>query len=129
MLSGLDDLRAAGDDIREQVMGLNPTVWAPTDDPIIEEFRDIINVVVFGTLWARPGLDMKTRTLVCVITDAATGQSEELAFHLQHALRQGWTKTELLEVLYQMIGYVGAPRIRGATRTASKVFADWDEES
>jgi len=79
---------------------------------------------VFGTLWTRPGLDLKTRTLVCVVSDAATGQEPELAIHLRMALRQGWTEEELTEVLLHLAGYVGAPLVREAFLTAKQVFAE-----
>ena len=67
---------------------------------------------------------MKTRALVCVITDAATGRDPELALHLRMALRQGWTEDELTEVLLHMSGYVGVPLIREALLTASRVFEE-----
>jgi 4-carboxymuconolactone decarboxylase len=78
---------------------------------------------VFGALWTRPGLDLKTRTLVCVVTDVATGREPELALHLRMALRQGWTEDELTETMLHMSGYVGVPLIREAMLAASKVFA------
>src|SRR5919199_189866 len=79
---------------------------------------------VFGALWTRPGLDFKTRALICVVSDAATGRDPELALHLRLALRQGWTEDELTEVLLHLSGYVGVPLIREAMLTASKVFAE-----
>ena len=42
-------------------------------DPAMKKFIDVATETVFGALWARPGLDLKTRTLVCVVSDAATG--------------------------------------------------------
>jgi Carboxymuconolactone decarboxylase family len=52
-------------------------------DPIMKTFIDVATETVFGALWTRPGLDLKTRTLVCVVTDAATGRYPELAIHLR----------------------------------------------
>ena len=110
--------RLLGDDFVEQS---NRTVYA---NPLMRKFIDVGHEAVFGALWTRPGLDLKTRTLVVVVSDAATGRSEELAIHLRMALRQGWTKDELTEVLLQLMGYVGAPIIREAMLTATKVFAE-----
>ena len=42
-------------------------------DPVTRKFIDTVTETVFGTLWTRPGLDLKTRALVCVVSDAATG--------------------------------------------------------
>jgi 4-carboxymuconolactone decarboxylase len=93
-------------------------------DPIMKEFIDLATETVFGSLWTRPGLDIKTRTLVCVVSDAVTGRHPELDIHLRFALREGWTETELAEVLLHLSGYVGVPLVREALLVATKVFAD-----
>jgi 4-carboxymuconolactone decarboxylase len=117
-----------GREMRRKLMGdeyaerINRTVY---DDPMMQKFIDVASENVFGSLWTRPGLDLKTRTLICVVADAATGRPEELAIHLQMALRQGWTKDELTEVLIHLLGYVGAPLVREAMLTAKKVFAEF----
>ena len=93
-------------------------------DPAMRKFIDVATEAVFGTLWTRPGLDLKTRTLICVVSDAATGHDAELAIHLRMALRQGWTEAELTEALLHLLGYVGAPAARDAMLVASRVFAE-----
>ena len=98
-------------------------------DPVMQKFRDVAAETVFGALWTRPGLDLKTRALVCVITDAATGRDPELELHVRMALRQGWTEDELTEVLLHMSGYVGVPLIREALLTASRVFREMRSET
>lgn len=116
-----------GQEVRRQLMGeayierMSRTAYA---DPTMRTFIDVATETVFGALWARPGLDLKTRTLVCVVSDAATGRDAELAIHLRMALRQGWTEAELTEVLLQLLGYVGAPLTREALLTATRVFAE-----
>jgi 4-carboxymuconolactone decarboxylase len=93
-------------------------------DPVMKKFIDVAIENVFGSLWTRPGLDIKTRTLICVVSDAATGRYPELDIHLRFALRQGWTEEELTEVLLHLTGYVGLPIIRDGMLVASKVFAE-----
>jgi 4-carboxymuconolactone decarboxylase len=111
-----------GDDYVERV---NKATYA---DPVMKKFIDVATETVFGALWTRPGLDLKTRTLVCVITDAATGRFPELAIHVRMALRQGWTEEQLTEVLLHMSGYVGVPIIRESLITAKEVFAEMKKE-
>ena len=72
----------------------------------------------------RPGLDIKTRTLICVVSDVATGRYPELEIHLRFALRQGWTEKELTETMIHVSGYVGVPLVREAIFIAKKVFAE-----
>jgi 4-carboxymuconolactone decarboxylase len=121
-----------GTALRRQLMGeafaerMNQSIYT---DPVMRKFREVTTETVFGTLWTRPGLDLKTRTLVCVVSDAATGRDAELALHLRMALGQGWTEEELTEVLLHLTGYVGAPLIRGAMLTASRVFTEIRNEA
>ena len=90
-----------GTEIRRKLMGekyadaMNKSVYA---DPMMQKFGDYAREAVFGMLWSRPGLDMKTRALICVISDTCTGREPELELHLRMALRQGWTEDELIEV-------------------------------
>ena len=93
-------------------------------DPMMRTFIDTATETVFGTLWTRPGLDLKTRTLVTVVSDASTARTEELGIHLRMALRQGWTEEQLTETLLHLMGYVGAPLVREAFIVAKKVFAE-----
>ena len=116
-----------GQELRRQLMGeafadrVNQTAYA---DPIMQKFREVTTETIFGTLWARPGLDLKTRALICVVSDVATGRTPELAIHLRMARRQGWTEDELVEALLHLAGYVGAPLVREALLTAKDTFAE-----
>ena len=122
-----NELYHKGVAMRRQLLGeayverVNSATYA---DPVMKKFIDVATETVFGALWTRPGLDLKTRTLVCVVTDAATGREPELPLHLRMALRQGWTEEELTEVLLHMSGYVGVPIIREAMLVAQRVFAE-----
>lgn len=116
-----------GRELRRQLMGgdfvdrINETAYA---DPIMQKFAALTTETVFGSLWTRPGLDLKTRAIICVVSDAATGHTPELGLHLRIARRQGWTEDELVETLLQLTGYVGAPAIREALLAAKEVFAE-----
>lgn len=116
-----------GSEMRRRLLGdayverVNRTTY---NDPTMRKFIDLVTETVFGALWTRPGLDLRTRTLVCVVADAATGRDPELAIHLRMALREGWTEEELTEVLLHMSGYVGVPIIREALLTAKRVFGE-----
>ena len=121
------ELKTKGAEIRRQLLGddyVANVAKTTYNDPIMQKFIDVATETVFGALWSRPGLDLKTRTLICVVSDAATGRDPELAIHLRMALRQGWTKDQLVEVLLHLSGYVGVPIIRESLLVAKKVFAD-----
>src|SRR5213083_1751378 len=120
-----------GREVRRQLLGdayvekIDRTTY---DDPTMRTFIDLATETAFGMVWTRPGLDLKTRTLVCVVSDAATGREPELGIHLRMALRQGWTQEELTEALIQLTGYVGAPFARDALIVASRVFGEMRAE-
>ena len=94
------------------------------NDPIMARFAEVTQETIFGALWTRPGLDLKTRTLICVISDAATGRDPELKLHLRMARNQGWTEDELVEALLHLSGYVGVPLIRESLLVAKQTFAE-----
>src|SRR5262244_836981 len=128
----VSELYQKGQEMRRQLLGeayaerSNQTVY---NDPLMKKFIDVATESVFGALWTRPGLDLKTRTLVTLVSDAATGRLPELAIHLRMALRQGWTEEELTEALIHLLGYVGAPLIRDAMITARDTFAEAKKEA
>jgi len=121
------ELYQKGEAIRRELYGdaavekSNREIYA---DPVMRQFIDVATETVFGALWTRPGLDLKTRTLVCVVSDVATAREQELAIHLRFALNQGWTEEELIEVMLQLSGYVGLPLVRGAMLVATRVFKE-----
>jgi 4-carboxymuconolactone decarboxylase len=121
-----------GREMRRRLLGdayADRTSQTTYADPTMRKFMDVAAETIFGTLWTRPGLDLKTRTLVTLVSDAATGRLPELAIHLRMALRQGWTDEELTEALIHLMGYVGAPLARDALLTARDVFAEVKKEA
>src|SRR6516225_679451 len=125
------ELYRKGAALRRQLLGdaaVERSAREIYSDPVMKKFIDMATETVFGALWTRPGLDLKTRALVCVVSDAATGREPELGLHLRMALRQGWTEEELTEVLLHLSGYVGVPIIRECMMVASKAFAEYRTE-
>ena len=120
-----------GDAVRRELMGaatVERMAQGVYDDPIMEAFGDYAREAVFAKLWARPGLDARTRTLICVVSDTATRAWPELAIHLRMARRAGWSEQELSEALLHMAGYVGLPSVREGLIVARGVFAEMRAE-
>lgn len=99
------------------------------DDPLMEKFAAHSTEAVFGLLWARPGLDLKTRSLIPIISDVAQARWPELELHLRIARRQGWTEEELGEAILHLAGYIGLPAVREGLLTAKEVFAELRKEA
>ena len=120
-----------GTEVRRQLMGaahadkMNATVY---DEPIMKKFGDYAREAVFGMLRTRPGLDMKTKTLITVISDTSQSRWPELAIHLRMARNQGWTEDELAEALMHLCGYIGLPAVREALLVAKELFHEMRNE-
>ena len=120
-----------GSEIRTKLMGekyadqMNRTVY---NHPIMEKFGTYAREAVFGMLWGRPGLDLKTRALICVISDTSQARWPELKIHLRMARNQGWTEDELSEALLHLGGYIGVPAVREALLIAIEVFEEMSRE-
>src|SRR5271168_1392924 len=121
------ELYRKGAAMRRQLMGdtaVERSARQIHSDPVMKKFIEVATETVFGALWTRPGLDLKTRALITVVSDVCTGREPELALHLRMALRQGWTEDELSEVMLHLSGYIGVPIVRESMMVASKVFKE-----
>jgi 4-carboxymuconolactone decarboxylase len=106
----------------------------PMADSYIEKIKALapefawVNVTFpFGELYTRDVLDLKTRELCTVAALTAQGFSlPELKLHIDAALRTGASREEVIEVITQMIAYVGFPAATNALMTAQAVFQDHD---
>ncbi len=75
----------------------------------------------WGDVWQRPGLDLKTRSLVTVAMLTALGKQHELKGHVRGALNNGASQEEIQEVLLHASIYCGLPAAVEAFRTAADV--------
>jgi len=78
--------------------------------------------LLFRDLWLRPALAPRDRSLVTVSALIATGQAEQLPFHLNKAMDNGLTRTEASEVLTQLAFYAGWPKVFSALPVVKDVF-------
>jgi 4-carboxymuconolactone decarboxylase len=78
-----------------------------------EDLWRIVSEANFGTIWARPGLSLRDRELICLSILIAIG-AHGVAIHFKHAHNVGITDEELKEIILQTIPYAGLPRALGA---------------
>jgi len=120
-----DARREAGMKVRREVLGdVHVDRASAAADEFTGEFQQFITRYAWGTIWTRPGLDRRSRSLVTLTALVAGGHHEELAMHLRAALRNGLTPEEIKEVLLQTAVYWGVPHANTAFRIAQSVFAD-----
>jgi 4-carboxymuconolactone decarboxylase len=93
------------------------------------DFQRFITETAWGWVWARPGLDRKTRHLLTIGLLAAMGKEHELAMHLRATQNTGVTPAEVKEVLLQVAVYAGIPAANSAIALAKKIYAELAEQS
>ena len=110
--------------VRREVLG-DEHVDRATDriTDLDRDFQTMITEYAWGTVWTRPGLDRRTRSLITITALVARGHHEELAMHLRAARRNGVTVEEIGETLLQSAIYCGVPDANTAFRIAREVFA------
>ncbi len=111
--------------VRRAVLGdahVDRAVAAATD--LTRDFQDLITRYAWGTIWTRPGLDRRSRSMITLTALIARGHHEELAMHLRAARRNGLTDDEIQEVILQSAIYCGVPDANTAFRVAQTVLSE-----
>ncbi len=86
------------------------------------DFERYVVSFVAGEVWSRPGLPLKTRSLVTIAAVAALGRKEALALNLRMAVNNGATREEIIETLLQLAPYAGFPACWEALVVAHEVL-------
>ena len=114
-----------GDRVRREVLGdahVNRSRTAATDfTRVVQEY---VTATCWGDIWARPGLDRRTRSLLNLAMLTALNRPHEFSVHVRGALRNGCTVEEIQEVLLQTAAYCGAPAALESFRNAERVIQE-----
>ena len=111
--------------VRREVLGsehVDRATASATD--FSREFQELITEYAWGTIWTRPGLDRRSRSLITLTALVAGGHHEELALHVRAALTNGLTADEIKETLLQTAIYCGVPAANTAFRIAQQVLEE-----
>ena len=120
-----DEQRERGMRIRREVLGdahVDRAVERTTE--FTEDFQDLITRYAWGEIWARPGLDRRTRSVITLTALVAAGRLEELAMHVRAARANGLSDEEIKEVLLQCAIYCGVPAANSAFAVAQRTLAE-----
>lgn len=113
--------------VRREVLGANYVDGSLTHaDDFNAAFQQLTTEVAWGTIWTRPGLPRKTRSMVNIAMLVALNRGAELKLHLRAALTNGVTHDEIKEILLQTGAYCGIPACLEAFRLAAEVFSAED---
>src|ERR1035438_1978983 len=103
--------------IRREVLGAEfvDKALASADD-FNMPMQELATTYCWGECWGRPGLDKKQRSMINLAMISALNRPHELKIHVKGAIRNGVTKEEIREVLFQVAIYAGIPAGGGGRR-------------
>jgi 4-carboxymuconolactone decarboxylase len=123
-----DPKHAAGMSVRREVLGDDHVDRALSHTtPFTEPFQDLITRYAWGEIWARPGLDRRTRSCVTLAILTALRSEDEIPMHVRAAIRNGVTVDEIQEVLLHSAIYAGVPAANRAFELAQEALAAEDD--
>ena len=129
MVDKNSDAFKRGVETRKWLMGKQYDVAQARRTAFTEEWMDLVNQYAFGEVWARPGLDKKTRHILTIAMLTALGRLDELRTHLSLTPNTGVSRDEVKEVLMQAAIYAGVPAAMSAFNRANEVFAEMDAKA
>lgn len=94
-----------------------------TSEPV-QQGLGLITRTPQDTVWARAGLDHRTRSAITLALLTVLGHDDELALHVRAALRNGLTADEIGEVLLHTAAYAGLPAANSAFACTEHVLRD-----
>jgi 4-carboxymuconolactone decarboxylase len=86
------------------------------------DFQQYITENAWGSIWSRPGLSHRDRSLITIALLAALGHDEELAMHIRATRNTGVTPDEVKETLMHTAVYAGVPATNGAMKLAKEIL-------
>jgi 4-carboxymuconolactone decarboxylase len=115
--------------VRREVLGdehVDRAIGSTTE--FTADFQDFITRYAWGEIWARPGLDRRTRSCITLTALVALGRLDELGLHVRAAIRNGLTPEEIGEVFLHSAVYCGVPAANSAYAVARRVLSECEKE-
>lgn len=119
-----DERFERGMGIRKAVLGEEHVERARQNTTAFDaDFQRFITETAWGTIWSRPGLDLRVRHMITLAVLAAIDKHEELEMHIRSIGRTGVTVDELREILLHVAVYAGVPAANAGFTIATRVLA------
>ena len=122
-MTALEERFERGQQMRAVMAAGDPSHFTlPGIDQLAPDLKRIVDESLFGSIWNRPGLEIKQRCICTMSALMAMGQLPLLQRHIERALNVGLTPAQVVEVFIQMTFYVGVPSVETALRIAKGIF-------
>jgi 4-carboxymuconolactone decarboxylase len=108
----------AGLAMRKKVLGADHVEKSfRNSDDFNMPFQELATEFAWGSVWTRPGLSLRDRSLVTLAQCIALNRPNEIRIHLRGAIRNGVTRTEIRELCLHSFLYCGGPASLDAFHT------------
>jgi 4-carboxymuconolactone decarboxylase len=87
------------------------------------DFQRLITEGAWGSVWSRPGLTHRERSLITIALVAALGHDEEVAMHVRATANTGASAGDIKEALLHVAVYAGVPAANRAFKIAKAELA------
>lgn len=91
-------------------------------------FQDLITEGAWGSVWARPQLTHRERSLITLALLAAGGNFEEVAMHVRATRNTGATPADVMEALLHVAIYAGVPKANHAIKIVKDAYREMGVE-
>jgi len=88
-----------------------------------DDFQTFITEGAWGSVWSRPGLSKRERSMLTIALLAALGHDEEVAMHVRATANTGCSAEDIKEALMHVAVYAGVPAANRAFRVAKEELA------
>ena len=120
---------ARGIRLRRKLTGSKYVKGADKDlDPALRPARELLTEFVWGKVWARKGIDRRTRSFMNIGILIALNRPHELALNLRMAVNNGLSREQIGEAILHSTAYCGAPAGVNSIAIARQFFAELDRE-
>ena len=128
--SGGEDRFARGMAVRRRVLGDAHVDAAERNKTALDaDFQRFIAEGAWGSVWSRPGLTLRERSIITIALLAALGHEGEVAMHARATRNTGATPADVAEALLHVAVYAGVPAANRAFHTVKKTFKAMEEEA
>lgn len=111
-----------GIDLRRKMWGEAGVERIGQASSLNRPFEDFVTENLFGSLWQRPGLDLRMRSIVTLTALTALSKPNQLKMHVQGALANGVTVDEIREIIMHTSLYSGIPTGVEAMTAAKEIL-------
>ena len=118
--------RARGAQKLGEILGQTPDQVDRSLGDLAPQLATYVLETIYGEIYQSPTLDSRTRQIITVATLGSA--APQLRTHIGGALRCGVTREELVEIMMQLVPYVGVAAAINGVAACREVFAAADKK-